>query len=113
MESIIRSMDTEVVEGLCADEEACGPSRFNNGWTRLDSIVWRVLEELAKNPAEMGRVSARGLPRHLRDMSGAEAEDLGGSFSPVKEGRKPKNLAQARKRAKRCGRRTGSAGARA
>jgi hypothetical protein len=47
----------------------------------IGGILRRVVRELAKNSTESSE-SARGLPRHFEGMSGAEAEALGGIFSP-------------------------------
>ena len=51
---------------------------------QIAGILCAILEELAKNSTEISE-SARGLPRHTSEMSGAEAEDLGGILS-LREG---------------------------
>ena len=84
MEPVRGETDSKLSRGQRADEKAYGLFYFGKRWTPVGSIVWRIVEELAKKaPAEMGRVSARGLPRHLEDVSGVEAEDLGGSLARI------------------------------
>ena len=84
-------MDTIDRIGLSKDSEG----RHSNGrggrpfllteeLQHISGILSAVLEELAKNSAEISE-SARGLPRHTSEMSGAEAEGLGGILS-LREG---------------------------
>ena len=84
-------MDTINRIGLFKDGEGrqcheCGgrPFILTGELQQIAGILSAILQELAKNSTEISE-SARGLPRHISEMSGAEAEDLGGILS-LREG---------------------------
>lgn len=72
-----------------------GEGRHSDGWggrpfiltgelQQIAGILGAILQDLTKNSTEISE-RARGLPRHISEMSGAEAEDLGGILS-LREG---------------------------
>ena len=67
-------------EGRHSDGRGGRPFLVTGELEQIAGILSAILQELAKNSTEI-RESARGLPRHISEMSGAEAEDLSGILS--------------------------------
>ena len=71
-------------EGRHCDGRGGRPFILTGELQQIAGILSAIVKELAKNSTEISE-SARGLPRHTSEMSGAEAEDLGGILS-LREG---------------------------
>jgi hypothetical protein len=82
VESVKAGMDLDLKGGLRPGAGDCGLLCSWDGLAPIGSIVWGVLEEVAKNSTEIS-ASARGLPRHHDAVLGKEAEDLGGILSRI------------------------------